>query len=144
MKLVENILAEEYDKRPGIRSTFLREIIGQSVIHALTPSKETPSLEFGQAAHCYILENQKFHRQYAFAPEGDKRKTEVKAAWKEFEEVNAGKTYLEKKNEANLLAMRSSVLYHPIAVSFLDAANRFELSFFSQMHGVDVLKFRIF
>lgn len=68
----------------------------------------TPALTLGSAIHCAVLQPDLYASLYAVAPEGiDRRTTAGKAAWAEFQTLNAGKTIL--KSEEALVVDQMSV-----------------------------------
>ena len=55
------------------------------------PKEDTPSLLFGRAVHKYILEKDDFYKEFAVAPDINRRTKDGKAQWLLFQDQNEGK-----------------------------------------------------
>ena len=128
---------------PGKKDTIYRawEAANKSTIfhclrspaHCMTsmikPNEPTAAMQFGTAFHTISLEFQKFDRGYVKAPELDRRTKVGKQAWSDFQDLHEGKTLLSASDYDDLLAMRGSLLDHPIASKLLKARGKAELSY---------------
>ena len=130
---------EEYHKHPALSKSGLdRLAISPAHYQAwLTePRIETPALKFGSAAHCGILEFERFERDYIPAPDGLDRRT--KAGKELFAELEAsGKTIIGINDLDVICRMRASVFAHPAARELLSEGIA-ETSHFSTIDGVSV------
>lgn len=98
------------------------------VTNELPEPEPTAAFRIGSAAHCAILEPDKFPAQYAQRPEGiDRRTKEGKAAWESFTAAHAGKEFLDAEEWAQIAAMGNAVRANPLA-SMLLAQGGAELS----------------
>jgi hypothetical protein len=113
---------QDYHKSDGVsRSTLVK--LSRSIAHmehALSQeNEESTALIKGSALHDAILLPDAFNDGYAVAPEVNKRTKDGKAEIAAFEAENANKIILSKEDMADVLAMRDSVLSHPIASQIL-------------------------
>lgn len=93
----------------------------------LTPRTDTPSLAFGRAAHCAVLEPDAFASRYIARPDGiDRRTRDGKAAWEDFVASAGDRTILEGAQYASALAVGAAVRAHPVARQYLDGAGETE------------------
>jgi len=79
------------------------------------------SLEFGQALHTLVLENERFKDVYTVAPDGLSLATKEGKAWKA---DNADKTIIKAKDYDTMLNMAASILSHPVAGPILGASRK--------------------
>lgn len=96
----------EYDSIKALRFSSCRALL-KSPAHYLAeqekPREETKALKLGSAIHHLVLQSD-FADHYAIAPGGiDKRTSAGKAAWAEFQTLNAGKTILDP-DDAEVIA----------------------------------------
>mgnify|MGYP006284987957 CR=1 FL=1 len=129
----------EYHAHPALSKSGLDQI-NRSPAHyqawLTDPRIETPAMKIGTAAHCAILEPDRFQTDYIAAPEGIDRRTKAgKEQWADME--SSGKIILPADDYAALLAMRESVMSHPSARELLSEGVA-EQSYFGQLWGVDV------
>ena len=129
----------EYHANPAISKSGLDRInISPAHYKAwLTEDRvETPAMKLGTAAHCAILEPERFQSDYIAAPDGIDRRTKAgKEAWSDME--SSGKIILPAADYAALLAMRESVMSHQSARELLSEGVA-EQSFFGRLWDVDV------
>ncbi len=129
----------EYQRHVGVSKSGL-DRIDQSPAHyrawLTEPSKATPALVFGSAAHCSVLESDEYLDRYVMAPpEIDRRTKEGKAAWSELE--SSGKTILSADDWQKIIDMNCSIADHPVANELL-ADGVAESSIFAELLGVNV------
>ena len=90
------------------------------VTRELPAPEPTAAFRIGSAAHCAILEPDKFPTQYAQRPEGiDRRTKEGKAAWESFTQQHAGKDFLDAEEWQQISAMMEAVRANPLASQLL-------------------------
>ena len=128
-----------YHAHPAISKSGLDQI-NRSPSHYqawLTEDRiETAAMKLGTAAHCDILEPDRFKTDYIAMPEGlDRRTKEGKARYAELE--SSGKIILAMDDYLAVQAMRESVMSHPSARELL-AEGMAEQSFFGRLWDVDV------
>lgn len=98
------------------------------VTRELPAPEPTAAFKIGSAAHCAILEPDKFPTLYAQRPEGiDRRTKEGKAAWESFTAEHAGKEFIDAEEWHQIAAMGNAVRANPLA-SMLLAQGGAELS----------------
>jgi exodeoxyribonuclease VIII len=129
----------EYHAHPAISKSGL-DRIDQSPAHyrasLVEPRKETPTLTFGSAAHCSVLESNEYLNRYTVAPDGiDRRTKEGKAAWSELE--SSGKTILSADDWQKIIEMNCAIADHQVANELL-ADGIAESSGFAELLGVPV------
>lgn len=125
----------DYRKAEGISSSELKKIM-KSPLHYKhykdNPEEtDTPSLLFGRAAHKYILETYDFYKEFAVAPNFDRRTKEGKAQWSLFCDENEGKDIITQEQFEQIDAMRTAAYATPFVSKLMNGDK--ELSFW----GVD-------
>ena len=108
---------EEYHKGPGLSSSDLK-LLARSPVHYKTakaiPPKETDAMRLGTAAHCAVLEPDRFEKEYTVVPEGVDRRTKAgKQRWADLEAT--GKVVLPSDGAQMVQGMADSVRRHPTA-----------------------------
>jgi hypothetical protein len=88
----------------------------------------TPALELGWLLHLATLEPERFDASIAVAIKVDRRTTEGKRAWAEFEAANAGKQLVPSDDYESVMAMRNALYAHPTAGEFLRSPGKQEVS----------------
>lgn len=112
----------DYNEIPAVRRSDLWEIrkspahFKYKVDH---PQPPTPALLFGTAAHKYILETDLFWKEYALAPEVDRRTKAGKATWAEFLETLEDKSAITPTDYETILQMNEAIEASPEAVALL-------------------------
>lgn len=122
----------EYRARSGVNWSALKHY-AKSPAHYLAaqanPPAQTPEMQTGSALHALVLEGEAaFARRYAIAPEGDKRRKEVKEAWAAFEAEHAGKEALTPAQNETVRRMAASLLEHPKVTPLLRRCTAREVS----------------
>lgn len=113
-----------YDHIPAVRRSELWEI-RKSPLHYLyavnNPPEPTPALEFGTAAHKYILEPDDFWNDYAIAPVVDRRTKDGKARWQQFQDLleETGKKSISVDDLEAIKQMDEAILKNPTATALL-------------------------
>lgn len=119
--LTRNVPPSVYHARHiGTASKSLLDQMDKSPAHGLEwyhgADESTPALEFGSAAHCAILEPERFEIEYAVRPDfGDGRTKVAKEARAAWELENGGKTALSHTSLEHITGMSASVNAHPVA-----------------------------
>lgn len=128
----------EYHAHESISKSGL-DLINISPAHyKLSERKESTAFKQGTAIHTAILEPDELDKRYFFIPEKlDLRKTYGKSKNQEYALKNEGKTLLTIEEYAMLSGIRREVGNHKLARQLFDGGKS-EVSFFSQINGVDV------
>lgn len=92
------------------------------------PQEKTQALEFGSAAHKYILEKDDFFDEYAVIPKLDRRTKEGKEQYERFLSESEGKELISLDDYAIITEMAKAIDEHPLARKFLEGKH--EQSFF--------------
>ena len=131
--VIQNMTDETYDKAEGIRRSDLF-LISKTPLHfkyALEhPREASTELEFGTAAHKYILEPEDFWNEYELCPEINKRTKAGKQEWEEFVAYCEGnkKKPLTTQDYKEILALDDAFRYAPFAKQLL--TGKHEVPFF--------------
>lgn len=113
---------KQYDQIPAVRRSelwLLRKSPAHYLYAVTHPSESTPALEFGIAAHKFILEQESFFEDYVIAPEVDRRTKAGKAAWAEFMESLGDRSVIKPADLEVIKAMDEAVKAHPTAAALL-------------------------
>jgi hypothetical protein len=89
----------------------------------------TPAMNIGSAFHTMLLEPSKFHREFAIAPQLDRRTKAGKEEWERFSAASEGKIILSDDQFAKVSKMVELISQHEIVMTLLDEA-AFERSIF--------------
>jgi hypothetical protein len=116
--------AEVYHALPGISITRLKElqVSGLHYQYRLMHGKETTALTLGTAAHCAVLEPERFAHEFAAwsrrADNGNlcPRKGQY---WDAFVARNAGKTIITEDDMNTALTLANAVRGDPVAMRYL-------------------------
>lgn len=113
---------KQYDQIPAVRRSelwLLRKSPAHYLYAVTHPSESTPAMEFGTAAHKFILEQESFFDDYVIAPEVDRRTKAGKAAWAEFMEPLGDRSVIKPADLEVIRAMDEAVKAHPTAAALL-------------------------
>lgn len=133
----------EYHAHPAISKSGL-DRIDQSPAHYRAwlsePRITTPALTFGSACHNYVLECETFENRYVVAPSGIDRRTKAgKELWEAFTSEAAGREIISTDDMEKLVAIRASIIDHPVAEELLDhGSGKAEVSVFGVLDDVGV------
>lgn len=127
----EVISNAEYRSRDGVSSTDLKKI-AKSPAHFRYwkdhPQIDTPSLLIGRAAHKYMLEKEYFFKEFAVAPNVDRRTKAGKEEWALFEAENQGKDIISADDFEKIKEMHEALYSTPFVAKLLSGEK--ELSYF--------------
>lgn len=115
-------MKENYDSLPAVRRSELWEIRKSPAhyLYAVThPKEQTAALAFGTAAHKYILEPDDFWKEYALAPEVDRRTKEGKAKWNDFITSLDGRSPITAADYGSILAMSDAIQQNETAAALI-------------------------
>lgn len=111
-----SISNDMYHSSNGISNSGLRKFM-QSPLHYwhhyVNPRREvedkTPCLILGDAIHAYILEPERYHKEYFVHEKVDRRTKEGKTRWDEIQKLANGRTCLTQEDEDMILAIAFSL-----------------------------------
>ncbi len=116
------------------------------VLDQATPSHLTYNLAnpadsddfvIGRALHSYVLERANYNREFAVAPQVDRRTKDGKASWEAFLVESAGKTPVSAEQQAMVEGMAASVMNHEDAYAFSHLfPGKAEVSAFAMINGI--------
>lgn len=132
MQIIKNLSYKEYDKVEGISNSKLNEI-WKSPAHyklSLEERKETDALKLGSLVHCLILEPDNFDRDFAVAPNIDKRSNANKEIYAIFEQENAGKLIVTNEQFELAKMLTEKVMQNEIANKLLSGKGENEIALF--------------
>lgn len=115
-------MLNNYDEIPAIRRSDLWQAKKSPAhyLYAVThPSKDTPALLLGRAAHKYILEKESFFDEFIIAPEVDRRTKAGKEEYARFLRDAEDKTPLAVKDYVVIEEMHAALLQNQTAASLL-------------------------
>lgn len=132
----DGISNEDYHAGPGVSKSQLDYVADCPAL--LEWSRKCPrdpdclkAFDFGTALHCRLLEPDVFARTYVVEPKVDGRTNEGKAIKAAFALECAGKMILSADDAKQLDYSFDSVMAHPTARRFLEAAGVSERSFYA-------------
>lgn len=104
---------ELFRRRP---ISYYRRFIAKTVARP----EPTEAFRIGSAAHCAVLEPDKFLTRYTLRPEGiDRRTKDGKVAFAAFELATTGKTIISAKEADDVQEITAAVHHHPLASQLL-------------------------
>lgn len=98
--------------------------------NAPTDNSKSDALNFGDALHAILLEQERFADGFVIAPKCDMRTKDGKAEFSAFQERSASKTIITADEFAQLEMMSDSVMAHPQARDLIRAEGEVEQSWF--------------
>lgn len=135
--ILANMDEGKYREHPAWSQSDIKVVLNQSPYHALQSKKErkspTREQQIGIHFHMLVLEPHRFYKTYEVSAGVDLRTTKGKAWKQEVEE--AGKLVISEDDNDRIHKMRDSIMHILDGFSY-PAEPSFELSVFSDMHGV--------
>lgn len=129
-----------YDKAPGIRRSDLW-LINRSPFHfnhrMTTEREQTKAMAFGSAVHSFILEPDKFPKEYAIAPNVDRRTKAGKEEWEDFAEMLAetGMTPITADEMRQIHEMRDALFENDLAIQLTEGKHEQEFYWTDDLTG---------
>jgi hypothetical protein len=138
--ILRDMPMSDYHAHPAISKSKL-DLIHRSPSHYRAelerPTVPTPAMLWGAMYHSLILTPALFAATYAVMPEGiDRRTTDGKQAWADWQSEYAGMTPVDKPTMTELDAMRDALMAHSLAAAALSEGVA-EQSFFATINGVE-------
>lgn len=139
-RFVKDLDIEAYHSlKDFVSSSHLKELAKSPAHYKASinaPSERTAALEFGDAAHCYMLQPDVFSSRFVAMPEAIKVKRGKE--YDAFQAANAGKTVLSKNDLDALKGMSEAFKSHKTASTFTGVENGIaELSCFFTHEGLN-------
>lgn len=124
-KITSRVPAEEYHAWPGVSITRLKELkrSGLHYQYFLANPKLSDSLTLGTAAHCAVLEPERFERQFAiWSRRGESGKLCPRNGqhWDRFRLANDGKLIITEDERDKALAIAAAVRNDSMASRYLE------------------------
>lgn len=128
MGIQSHVPWEDYLAIPGVSITRLKELRRSPLhyLHRLQHPKESAPLTFGRAAHCAVLEPERFDRDHAvwsrrtasgnLGPRNGKH-------WDAFKAEHAGRTILTEDEHAEVRTLQRAVRANPDAAKLLETGD---------------------
>jgi exodeoxyribonuclease VIII len=101
-----------------------------------SPTEGSDSVDLGTHIHCALLEPDVFEKDYIKTPDFDTRTKSGREAIASFKSNMGDKIVLDHLTYQTVIAMRESVLAHPVARSLLTKSGVSEASIFYESHGM--------
>lgn len=123
-----NVLWDDYLALPGASITRLKELrrSPQHYIHRLRHPRESAPLALGRAAHCAVLEPERYERDHAVwsrtTASGNQSPRNGKV-WEAFKVENAGKAILTAAEHEDAMAMQRAIRGNPDAMQLLETGD---------------------
>lgn len=130
----------DYRKAEGVSSTELKKIAKSPAHYKYwkdNPQEDTPSLLFGRAAHKYMLEKDEFFKEFAVAPNVDRRTKLGKEEWALFEADSQDKDIISQDDFKKITDMYEALYSTPFVAKLLSGQK--ELSFFREDESTGVM-----
>jgi len=131
--ILYNLSADDYHAADGASASRLN-LLHRSPAHLKhgleNPTRPTRAMIIGSAVHSAILEPFLFDVEYGRLPDGDGRSKKVRDAREELLETVPADRILKASEYDTVVAMRDSVLSHPIVSGILSAGHHAEASAF--------------
>ncbi len=96
------------------------------------PEKEKSYLNFGNAYHVKILENEQFKKKVVLGLNRARRSNADKAAWAEFEHRHKDKFIISQKESDVISRMHDALMQHQTARDYIEAYGHYEETFIWQ------------
>jgi hypothetical protein len=111
-EIIHGLEEAKYRMADGLNQSTLKKVLAVSPFHAdymLKNPEQTPAMALGSALHTLVLEPSKFDKEYAVAPECDRRTTEGKHIWNLFTSEIGERKPIKSADYDDMLGMKASV-----------------------------------
>lgn len=129
--LHEKVPFDQYQQWPAVSKHQL-DLIARSPAHFQAakenPPEVTHAMQFGTAAHTWILEPEQAVTEIAVRPKYDRRTKAGKEMAEHFEVNNHGKTIITEEDARHIAKMAGAVSQHPLANGLVKSAHHIEAS----------------
>lgn len=131
--MAKRMTIKEYHKADGLSKTMMDQL-AKSPAHLKSymeeEQKETEAMILGQVFHTLVLEPNKFEKEFAIAPEVDKRTVQGKLEYGYFCQANEDKTIITRSQFDQVMKWVDAVRKHPVAKKLLSGKGENEVSIF--------------
>ena len=120
---------KQYNEIPAVRRSALWEIRKSPMHYKYAiehPEEPTEALQFGIAAHKFILEPETFFDEFVTVPKIDRRTKVGKEEWAKL--LASGKEFVTESDMDTIRAMNEAIMAHPTANALLKTG-RHEVAF---------------
>ena len=130
---------DEYVKRPGVSISRLKELRRSPLHfhHAMNVPRESEPLTLGRAAHCAVLEPERYELEFVAwtrKTSGGNSAPRNGQHWDAFHEEHAGMNIITEEQHAEATGMRDAIRANTDAMKYLRAGNA-EVSMFWSVMG---------
>ncbi|HHO42818.1 MAG TPA: hypothetical protein ENN12_05650 [Epsilonproteobacteria bacterium] len=125
---------EEYHSRDELSASQIKTLLNNPYEFLHPQEISSKNLDIGSALHKLVLEKEDFYKEFAVAPDANKRTIAGREEFEDFMEANKGKRILTKQDFELCEAMAEAVLQSPSA-NILQGGVA-EASFFGEIDGV--------
>ena len=130
----------DYRKAEGVSSSELKQMVKSPAHYRYWKDNpddtDTPALLFGRACHKYVLETYDFYKEFAVAPNVDRRTKEGKEAWSKFVEESEGKDVITEEQFEVIDAMRNAMLATPFVSKLINGEHEVSLFWTDEDTGI--------
>ena len=139
--LTTTLTNDEYRAQRGISKSEL-DLAHESVAliewNRNNPAPGSESVDLGTHVHCALLEPDVFEREYIKVPDFENNKAGREKRDSFVERIGSSKIVLDTETYLKVIAMRDSVLHHPVANALLTSKGISEASIFGEINDVRV------
>lgn len=130
----------DYRKAEGVSSSELKQMVKSPAHYRYwkdnPDDSDTPALLFGRACHKYVLETYDFYKEFAVAPNVDRRTKEGKEAWSKFVAESEGKDVITEEQFEVIDAMRNAMLATPFVSKLINGEHEVSLFWTDEDTGI--------
>lgn len=130
----------DYRKAEGVSSSELKQIVKSPAHYRYWKDNpddtDTPALLFGRACHKYVLETYDFYKEFAVAPNVDRRTKEGKELWNKFITESEGKDVITEEQFEVIDAMRNAMLSTPFVSKLINGEHEVSLFWTDEDTGI--------
>ena len=130
----------DYRKAEGVSSSELKQMVKSPAHYRYWKDNpddtDTPALLFGRACHKYVLETYDFYKEFAVAPNVDRRNKEGKELWNKFVAESEGKDVITEEQFEVIDAMRNAMLATPFVSKLINGEHEVSLFWTDEDTGI--------
>ena len=130
----------DYRKAEGVSSSELKQMVKSPAHYRYWKDNpddtDTPALLFGRACHKYVLETYDFYKEFAVAPNVDRRTKEGKELWSKFVAESEGKDVITEEQFEVIDAMRNAMLATPFVSKLINGEHEISLFWTDEDTGI--------
>lgn len=130
----------DYRNAEGVSSSELKQMVKSPAHYRYWKDNpddtDTPALLFGRACHKYVLETYDFYKEFAVAPNADRRTKEGKELWSKFVAESEGKDVITEEQFEVIDAMRNAMLATPFVSKLINGEHEVSLFWTDEDTGI--------